>query len=118
MFSATSFAAACCFLLCFLQAVQHVQANPDVVCPAGWRPGDRCVTPLFALLFWHGFGAAVLQAAAASRELCMQSSQCECIAIIGLVVGTGTTVEKLGVHRQQPRWLDGTGNSAFAVSGL
>ncbi|WIA13938.1 hypothetical protein OEZ85_002508 [Tetradesmus obliquus] len=28
-----------------LAAVQHVQANPDVVCPAGWRPGDRTMKP-------------------------------------------------------------------------
>jgi hypothetical protein len=31
MLRSISFAAACCHLLCFLQAVQHVQANPDVV---------------------------------------------------------------------------------------
>jgi len=28
-----------------LQAIQHVQANPDEVCPAGWQPGDDTITP-------------------------------------------------------------------------
>ncbi|KAF8066204.1 ycf42 [Scenedesmus sp. PABB004] len=28
-----------------LQAVQHVQSNPDEVCPAGWRPGDKTMKP-------------------------------------------------------------------------
>jgi peroxiredoxin 2/4 len=28
-----------------LQAIQHVQANPDEVCPAGWQPGDKTMSP-------------------------------------------------------------------------
>lgn len=28
-----------------LQAIQHVQANPDEVCPAGWQPGDKTMNP-------------------------------------------------------------------------
>ncbi|MEL6248685.1 MAG: peroxiredoxin [Cyanobacteria bacterium J06648_16] len=28
-----------------LQAVQHVQAHPDEVCPVGWQPGDKTMTP-------------------------------------------------------------------------
>lgn len=28
-----------------LQAIQHVQANPDEVCPAGWKPGDKTMSP-------------------------------------------------------------------------
>jgi peroxiredoxin 2/4 len=28
-----------------LQAIQHVQANPDEVCPAGWKPGDKTMNP-------------------------------------------------------------------------
>lgn len=28
-----------------LQALQYVQANPDEVCPAGWKPGDRTMNP-------------------------------------------------------------------------
>jgi alkyl hydroperoxide reductase subunit AhpC len=28
-----------------LQAVQYVQANPDEVCPAGWKPGDATMKP-------------------------------------------------------------------------
>ncbi len=28
-----------------LQAVQHVQSNPDEVCPAGWQPGDATMNP-------------------------------------------------------------------------
>lgn len=28
-----------------LQATQYVQANPDEVCPAGWQPGDKTMTP-------------------------------------------------------------------------
>jgi peroxiredoxin (alkyl hydroperoxide reductase subunit C) len=28
-----------------LQAVQHVQMNPDEVCPAGWKPGDKTMKP-------------------------------------------------------------------------
>ncbi|MEO0375669.1 MAG: peroxiredoxin [Cyanobacteria bacterium P01_A01_bin.17] len=28
-----------------LQAIQHVQANPDEVCPAGWTPGAQTMNP-------------------------------------------------------------------------
>ena len=28
-----------------LQAVKHVQDNPDEVCPAGWKPGDKTMKP-------------------------------------------------------------------------
>ena len=28
-----------------LQALQHVQANPDEVCPAGWTPGAATMKP-------------------------------------------------------------------------
>ncbi|MGF1568649.1 MAG: peroxiredoxin [Nodosilinea sp.] len=28
-----------------LQAVQHVQANPDEVCPIDWQPGDKTMNP-------------------------------------------------------------------------
>ena len=28
-----------------LQAIQHVQSHPDEVCPAGWQPGDKTMTP-------------------------------------------------------------------------
>lgn len=28
-----------------LQAIQHVQTNPDEVCPAGWQPGDQTMNP-------------------------------------------------------------------------
>lgn len=28
-----------------LQALQHVQAHPDEVCPAGWQPGDATMNP-------------------------------------------------------------------------
>ncbi len=28
-----------------LQALQHVQNNPDEVCPAGWTPGDQTMNP-------------------------------------------------------------------------
>jgi peroxiredoxin (alkyl hydroperoxide reductase subunit C) len=28
-----------------LQAVQYVQANPDEVCPAGWKPGAATMNP-------------------------------------------------------------------------
>jgi len=28
-----------------LQAVKHVQENPDEVCPAGWKPGDKTMKP-------------------------------------------------------------------------
>ncbi|XP_002980862.2 2-Cys peroxiredoxin BAS1, chloroplastic [Selaginella moellendorffii] len=28
-----------------LQAVQYVQDNPDEVCPAGWKPGDKSMKP-------------------------------------------------------------------------
>ncbi len=27
-----------------LQAIQYVQSNPDEVCPAGWKPGDKVRT--------------------------------------------------------------------------
>jgi peroxiredoxin 2/4 len=28
-----------------LKAIQHVQANPNEVCPVDWQPGDRTITP-------------------------------------------------------------------------
>jgi peroxiredoxin (alkyl hydroperoxide reductase subunit C) len=28
-----------------LQALQHVQANPDEVCPVDWQPGDKTMAP-------------------------------------------------------------------------
>ena len=28
-----------------LQALQHVEANPDEVCPANWTPGERTMNP-------------------------------------------------------------------------
>ncbi|WP_310481671.1 peroxiredoxin [Chamaesiphon sp. VAR_48_metabat_403] len=28
-----------------LKAIQHVQANPNEVCPADWQPGDRTIVP-------------------------------------------------------------------------
>jgi peroxiredoxin 2/4 len=28
-----------------LQALQHVQTHPDEVCPAGWQPGSKTMTP-------------------------------------------------------------------------
>ena len=28
-----------------LQAIQHVQSHPDEVCPAGWQPCDKTMTP-------------------------------------------------------------------------
>ncbi len=28
-----------------LQAIQYVQSHPDAVCPAGWQPGDKTMTP-------------------------------------------------------------------------
>jgi peroxiredoxin 2/4 len=28
-----------------LRAIQHVQSNPDEVCPAGWQPGDATMNP-------------------------------------------------------------------------
>jgi peroxiredoxin (alkyl hydroperoxide reductase subunit C) len=28
-----------------LQAIQYVQSHPDEVCPAGWKPGDKTMTP-------------------------------------------------------------------------
>jgi peroxiredoxin 2/4 len=28
-----------------LQAIQHVQSNPDEVCPAGWTPGAQTMSP-------------------------------------------------------------------------
>lgn len=46
-----------CCLFCFclvglwliedgmVQAVQYVQDNPDEVCPAGWKPGEKTMKP-------------------------------------------------------------------------
>ncbi|MFB2838428.1 peroxiredoxin [Floridanema evergladense] len=28
-----------------LQAIQYVQTHPDEVCPAGWQPGEKTMTP-------------------------------------------------------------------------
>lgn len=28
-----------------LQAIQYIQNNPDEVCPAGWKPGDKTMKP-------------------------------------------------------------------------
>lgn len=28
-----------------MQALQYVQENPDEVCPAGWKPGDKSMKP-------------------------------------------------------------------------
>jgi len=28
-----------------LQALQYVQDNPDEVCPAGWKPGEKSMKP-------------------------------------------------------------------------
>ncbi|RRT53728.1 hypothetical protein B296_00049650 [Ensete ventricosum] len=28
-----------------LQALQYVQENPDEVCPAGWKPGEKSMKP-------------------------------------------------------------------------
>eukprot|EP00951_Prasinocladus_malaysianus_P022338 scaffold186981_cov46-Prasinocladus_malaysianus.AAC.1 len=28
-----------------LQAIQYVQSNPDEVCPAGWKPGEKTMRP-------------------------------------------------------------------------
>lgn len=28
-----------------LQAIQYVQSHPDEVCPVGWQPGDKTLTP-------------------------------------------------------------------------
>jgi peroxiredoxin (alkyl hydroperoxide reductase subunit C) len=28
-----------------LQAIQYVQANPEEVCPANWKPGDKTMIP-------------------------------------------------------------------------
>jgi len=28
-----------------VQALQYVQENPDEVCPAGWKPGDKSMKP-------------------------------------------------------------------------
>ena len=28
-----------------LQAIQYVQSHPDAVCPVGWQPGDKTMTP-------------------------------------------------------------------------
>lgn len=33
------------FSLMFLQALQYVQENPDEVCPAGWKPGEKSMKP-------------------------------------------------------------------------
>lgn len=33
----------CDLSLC--QAVQYVQENPDEVCPAGWKPGEKTMKP-------------------------------------------------------------------------
>lgn len=27
------------------QALQYVQENPDEVCPAGWKPGEKSMKP-------------------------------------------------------------------------
>lgn len=27
-----------------LQAIQYIQDNPDEVCPANWKPGDKTMT--------------------------------------------------------------------------
>jgi len=32
----------CAFVL---QALQYVQENPDEVCPAGWKPGEKSMKP-------------------------------------------------------------------------
>lgn len=29
----------------FAQALQYVQDNPDEVCPAGWKPGEKSMKP-------------------------------------------------------------------------
>jgi peroxiredoxin (alkyl hydroperoxide reductase subunit C) len=29
----------------YLQALQYVQENPDEVCPAGWKPGEKSMKP-------------------------------------------------------------------------
>lgn len=31
--------------LLFVQALQYVQDNPDEVCPAGWKPGEKSMKP-------------------------------------------------------------------------
>nr|QKY15085.1 2-cys peroxiredoxin (PRDX) [Polytomella parva] len=31
-----------------LQAIQHIQKNPDEVCPAGWQPGAKTMKPTVA----------------------------------------------------------------------
>jgi peroxiredoxin (alkyl hydroperoxide reductase subunit C) len=28
-----------------LQAIQYIQSHPDEVCPAGWQPGDKTMSP-------------------------------------------------------------------------
>ena len=33
------------FSMFALQALQYVQENPDEVCPAGWKPGDKSMKP-------------------------------------------------------------------------
>ncbi|CAM9092426.1 unnamed protein product [Discosporangium mesarthrocarpum] len=32
-------------ILRILQAIQYVQQNPDEVCPANWKPGDKTIVP-------------------------------------------------------------------------
>jgi alkyl hydroperoxide reductase subunit AhpC len=32
-------------LLYVLQALHYVQENPDEVCPAGWKPGEKSMKP-------------------------------------------------------------------------
>jgi len=33
------------FSIFALQALQYVQENPDEVCPAGWKPGEKSMKP-------------------------------------------------------------------------
>jgi len=33
------------FMCIGLQALQYVQENPDEVCPAGWKPGEKSMKP-------------------------------------------------------------------------
>lgn len=40
----------CCLLRPYFawivpQALQYVQENPDEVCPAGWKPGEKSMKP-------------------------------------------------------------------------
>ena len=37
-------------LLRKVEAAQYIEANPDQVCPARWRPGDATLTPSFDLV--------------------------------------------------------------------